>query len=78
MPAFAGATEVVWKLDLKVKPDGAEPFDAHVEARLPQYTMLRVGSLLVVGIPVLLVGLVGAGLLLAPGTRRALGLIDGP
>lgn len=42
------------------------------------YTMLRVSSLLVVGIPVLLVGLLGAGLLLAPGTRRALGLIDGP
>ena|SRR5437588_4681385 len=43
-PAFAGATEVVWKLDLKVQPEGAEPFDAHVEARLPQYTALMVGS----------------------------------
>ena len=48
-PAFAGATEVVWDLDVKVKPDGAEPFDAHVEAKLPQYTMLMVGS----SIPVL-------------------------
>jgi putative oligomerization/nucleic acid binding protein len=43
-PAFAGATEVVWKLDVKVKPEGAEPFDAHVEARLPQYTALTAGS----------------------------------
>lgn len=43
-PAFAGATEVVWKLDVKVKPEGAEPFDAHVEAQLPQYTTLMVGS----------------------------------
>lgn len=43
-PAFAGATEVVWKLDLKVRPGGGDPFDAHVEARLPQYTMLRVGT----------------------------------
>jgi Short C-terminal domain len=43
-PAFAGATEVVWKLDVKVKPEGAEPFDAHVAARLPQYTVLRAGS----------------------------------
>jgi hypothetical protein len=43
-PAFAGATEVLWKLDVKVKPEGAEPFDAHVEARLPQYTMLRAGT----------------------------------
>jgi cyanate permease len=41
------------------------------------YTMLRVGDLLAVGIPVLVLGLLGAGLLLAPGTRRALGLIDG-
>lgn len=40
------------------------------------YTMLRVGDLLAVGIPVLILGLLGAGLLLAPGTRRALGLID--
>src|SRR5579859_232843 len=43
-PALAGATEVLWKLDVKVKPDGAEPFDAHVEAKLPQYTALMVGS----------------------------------
>jgi hypothetical protein len=43
-PAFAGATEVVWKLDVKVKPEGAEPFDANVEARLPQYTVLRAGT----------------------------------
>ena len=43
-PAFAGATEVVWKLDVKVKPEGAEPFEAHVEARLSQYTLLRVGT----------------------------------
>ena len=42
------------------------------------YTMLRVGGLLAIGIPVLILGLVGAGLLLAPGTRRALGLLDGP
>lgn len=41
------------------------------------YTMLRVGSLLAIGIPVLIVGLLGAGLLLAPPTRRALGLPDG-
>ena len=44
-PALAGATEVVWKLDLKVKPEGADPFDAHVEARLPQYSGLRAGSM---------------------------------
>jgi hypothetical protein len=43
-PAFAGATEVVWKLDVKVKPEGAESFDAHLEARLPQYTVLRAGT----------------------------------
>jgi hypothetical protein len=43
-PAMAGATEVVWKLDVKVKPDGADPFDAHVEARLPQYSAIMVGS----------------------------------
>jgi hypothetical protein len=41
------------------------------------YTILRVGGALVVGIPVLVLGLLGAGLLLAPGTRRALGLTDG-
>ncbi|HST24872.1 MAG TPA: SHOCT domain-containing protein [Gaiellaceae bacterium] len=49
-PALAGATEVLWKLDLKVKPDGADPFDAHVEATLPQYSALMVGST----VPVLL------------------------
>jgi hypothetical protein len=43
-PALAGATEVVWKLDVQVKPEGTEPFDAHVEARLPQYTGLRAGT----------------------------------
>jgi Short C-terminal domain len=43
-PAFAGATEVVWNLDVKVKPEGGDPFDAHVEAKLPQYTALMVGS----------------------------------
>lgn len=43
-PAFAGATEVVWKLDLHVKPEGAEPFDAHVEARFPQYGGPRAGT----------------------------------
>jgi hypothetical protein len=43
-PAFAGATEVVWNLDVKVKPDGADPLDAHVEARLPQYSAIMVGS----------------------------------
>lgn len=43
-PAFAGATEVVWNLEVKVKPDGADPFDAHVEARLPQYSAIMVGS----------------------------------
>jgi putative oligomerization/nucleic acid binding protein len=43
-PAFAGATEVAWKLDVKVKSEGADPFDARVEARLPQYTVLRAGT----------------------------------
>jgi len=43
-PALAGATEVVWKLAVRVKPEGGDPFDAHVEARLPQYTGLRVGT----------------------------------
>jgi Short C-terminal domain len=43
-PAFAGATEVLWKLDVKVKPEDGDPFDAHVEAKLPQYTALMVGS----------------------------------
>lgn len=37
------------------------------------YTMIS-GGLAYVGIPVMLVGLVGAGLLLAPATRTALGL----
>ena len=43
-PALAGATEVLWALDVKVKPENGEPFDAHIEAKLPQYTMLMVGS----------------------------------
>ena len=43
-PALAGATEVAWKLDVKVKPEGADPFDAQVEAKLPQYTALMVGT----------------------------------
>ena len=37
------------------------------------YTMIS-GGLAYVGIPVMLVGIVGAGLLLAPATRTALGL----
>jgi hypothetical protein len=41
------------------------------------YAMLRGGGLLWVGLVLLVLGLVGAGLLLAPGTRRALGLPDG-
>jgi hypothetical protein len=41
------------------------------------YAMLRGGGLLWAGLVLLVVGLVGAGLLLAPGTRRALGLPDG-
>ena len=49
-PALAGATEVLWKLDVKVKPESGEPFDAHLEAKLPQYTSLMVGST----VPVLL------------------------
>jgi hypothetical protein len=32
-PAFAGATEVVWKLKLQVRPEGGEPFEADVKAR---------------------------------------------
>ena len=43
-PAFAGATEVMWHRDVRVKPDGGEPFDAKVEAKLPQSTALMVGS----------------------------------
>jgi hypothetical protein len=41
------------------------------------YAMLRGGGLLWIGLVLLVLGLVGAGLLLAPGTRRALGLPDG-
>jgi peptidoglycan/LPS O-acetylase OafA/YrhL len=41
------------------------------------YAILRGGGLLWVGLVLLVLGLVGAGLLLAPGTRRALGLPDG-
>ena len=43
-PAFARATEVVWKLDLRVKPEGSEPFDARVKARFPQYGGPRAGT----------------------------------
>jgi hypothetical protein len=39
-----GAGEVLWDLDVKVKPENGDPFDAHLEAKLPQYTMLMVGS----------------------------------
>jgi len=39
-----GAGEALWDLDVKVKPENGDPFDAHLEAKLPQYTMLMVGS----------------------------------
>ncbi len=29
---------------MKVKPENGDPFDAHLEAKLPQYTALMVGS----------------------------------
>ena len=43
-PVLAGATQVVWNLDVKVKPETGDPFDAHVEAHLPQYSAIMAGS----------------------------------
>jgi hypothetical protein len=45
-PAFAGATEVVWKLKLEVRPEGEQPFPAEIEARFPQYGGPRKGLVL--------------------------------
>jgi hypothetical protein len=45
-PAFAGATEVVWKLKLQVRPEAGEPFEAVVKARFPQFGSPRKGLVL--------------------------------
>jgi len=37
-PAFAGATEVAWKLKLEVRPEGGQPFPAEVETTFSQFS----------------------------------------
>jgi hypothetical protein len=41
-------TEQMWKLRLRVKPEGADPFDVDVEETLPQLEQPRVGQVVMV------------------------------
>ena len=45
-PAFAAATEVLWKLKLEVRPEGEQPFPAEIEARFSQFSTPAKGLVL--------------------------------
>lgn len=47
-PAIVGNTELRWKLRLMVRPGGAAPFEATIDASLPQLTRPRPGTMLAV------------------------------